>query len=31
MSDLLTAALPEIERCLPDWQSLKQAEAAKKK
>ena len=31
MSDLLTVALPEIERCLPDWQALKQAEAAKKK
>lgn len=31
MSDLLTAALPEIERCLPDWPALKQAEAAKRK
>jgi hypothetical protein len=31
MSDLLAAALPEIERCLPDWHALKQAEAAKRK
>jgi hypothetical protein len=23
MTDLLTAALPEVERCLPDWKSVK--------
>ena len=23
MADLLTAALPEVERCLPDWKAVK--------
>ena len=27
MEDLLTAALPEVERCLPDWQAVKDGRA----
>jgi hypothetical protein len=28
MNDFLTSALPEIEKCLPDWEAIKARESA---